>query len=287
MINPESFPQLREAYHLIKDGDSNSALPIITQTLKDDKQNIDAWWLAAFAAESTHKKVLALQQVLRLDHTHRPARQMLQTLTSSPRKKTASAQPKPVRWFFVLTSTFGLLALAFGMLAFFDNLTGCNLVCPLYNTIFGEPDALGWVHITRGGEVDDDIDRDDRIPITRDERIAYSSLQTETLEKDTAHRYSFYARRGDQIVVAMTCTNNGDPDIKTLELWDSQGNMVTTEVNEIPFAPPIPGQEARFLLYEDVIRDDSYSVVIVSRPGGPSGTYTLIVTTVGHALDDY
>lgn len=288
-MSAETFPQLREAYLLLKAGDHEAAMPILTAVLKEDQENIDAWWMASFAADSERKKQLALEQVLRLNPQHRQALQMLRELTGAQppaptRQKTDSAKRK-VRWGYVFAAVIGLIGLSLGPLIFLDNLTGCNIICPIYDSIFGEAEALGWVHTSRGGQVGPDVDRDDRIPVVKEKQVSYGTTQTDTLEAGKAHRYNFNARRGDQIVIVVGCANNGNPSVNALELWDARGNVIAEELDDIPFEVPLI--EGRILLYEHVIRDAAYSLVIVSRDHGPSGTYTALISTIDRVLEEY
>ena len=72
--------QLREAFELMKNGENNQAMMIVRGVLRQDRENVDAWWLMANLLEDEENILKSLNQVLELNSEHRGARQKLTAL---------------------------------------------------------------------------------------------------------------------------------------------------------------------------------------------------------------
>lgn len=72
--------QLREAFELMKKGEKEQAMMIVRSVLREDRQNVDAWWLMANLLEDEEKVLNCLNQILELSPEHRGARKMLASL---------------------------------------------------------------------------------------------------------------------------------------------------------------------------------------------------------------
>jgi hypothetical protein len=75
-----SESQLREAYTLMKQGDKRGAASLIQGVLKDDRSNVNAWWLFSHVLEDEEKVVKSLEKVLALNPDHLGARKRLAQL---------------------------------------------------------------------------------------------------------------------------------------------------------------------------------------------------------------
>lgn len=71
----------------LKAGDKTEARHLLTQAVRQDKQNVLAWYALSFAMDKEKDQVFCLQQVLKLDPNHAKAQQRLAKIT---------AQSKPV-----------------------------------------------------------------------------------------------------------------------------------------------------------------------------------------------
>lgn len=310
MDNP-TRTKLKQAYELIKLHDFVAARPLVLDVLKQDDDNVDAWWLAAYVAETPEQKRRALKHVLRFRPDHAPAQEMLMRLEAAEALRPAvydSAPSTPlvtkprksgIQWRVWGLRLFAVLCLNLTGLVLLDNFTGGKILGPIEHLIIGEPDALGWVRADGGGEVPEAmLPREARIPITQEQTLAaYGKIQFGVLRQGEAHVYHFNALRGDQLIIAANFTSKGDPEIIALEVWDFWGNTVA---NEESLAEMFGGQEPvgtggmegqfagltslRVVQY-DVIRNGVYALAVVNREGGPSGNYNLIVTTVDKGIN--
>lgn len=61
---------VQEAYNLVRSGRKHSAVDILLPILRDDKDNLNAWWVLANALEDPQEIREALEQVIRLDPDH-------------------------------------------------------------------------------------------------------------------------------------------------------------------------------------------------------------------------
>jgi hypothetical protein len=74
--------QLREAWQMLKDGDTDGARKLTGQLYKAHPESADVLYMVSFVAESPEKQIKALQRALVLDPNHDRARQRLAKLVS-------------------------------------------------------------------------------------------------------------------------------------------------------------------------------------------------------------
>jgi tetratricopeptide (TPR) repeat protein len=72
--------QLREAFALMKQGEKKQAMMIVRAVIRENRQNIEAWWLMSNLLEDEDKILKSLNQVLELNPNHRGARKKLASL---------------------------------------------------------------------------------------------------------------------------------------------------------------------------------------------------------------
>lgn len=75
---------MQQAFQLIKAGRKQDAVKLLVPLLKQDKNNVNAWWLMANALEDKDKKEKALEAVLRLKPDHTAAKEMLAQMKPPP-----------------------------------------------------------------------------------------------------------------------------------------------------------------------------------------------------------
>jgi hypothetical protein len=86
--------QLRKAYGLMKKGQTKESLAIVQSVLKDDKNNVAAWWMMTnLLGDDPQRQRKALERTLTLDPKHKLALQMQAKLDGVPAPKS-SPQPK-------------------------------------------------------------------------------------------------------------------------------------------------------------------------------------------------
>lgn len=68
---------IQEAYSLIRSGKKHAAVDLLLPILRDDKDNLNAWWVLANALDDREEIRQALEQVIRLDPDHIPANNRL------------------------------------------------------------------------------------------------------------------------------------------------------------------------------------------------------------------
>lgn len=292
--------QLQEAYRLIKMKDFVSARPLIIEILREDKENIDAWWLAVYAAESDKDKRIALSKVLTLKPDHAAAKEMVQRLNrqtaelASPAQKlrTTSIQMEKKSSPLPLVLGFaGILALLFAVVAIYDAFTGQNLL----GFLAKDKEALGWVEADSIGIAGDDLPEDQRIPIVQNKDAEYNNLQNGTLYNKEAHAYNIRGIPNDTILIvivfskdlmsfdeqelldALTNVSNIDPynrrrpEVPLMELWNEQNKVVAQgTLGDIPHTQMI---EYTPLDYGNL------RLVITGREGAPTGNYFLQITS--------
>ncbi|MEP7293292.1 MAG: pre-peptidase C-terminal domain-containing protein [Chloroflexota bacterium] len=89
-----SSEPLQVAYRLIREGNKQEAIRVLTPIVRADPQNADAWWLLANAVDSEEQKRRALERVLRLrPEDERAQRMYAQLQGAAPRR----AAPPPVQ----------------------------------------------------------------------------------------------------------------------------------------------------------------------------------------------
>src|SRR5688572_27858897 len=69
--------QLREAYTMMKQGDKKGAAKLVQDILREDRNNLNAWWLFSHILEDEEKIVKSLEKVLALNPDHLGARKRL------------------------------------------------------------------------------------------------------------------------------------------------------------------------------------------------------------------
>jgi hypothetical protein len=84
-------PKLQDAINAARDGELQAAQQLLTDVLKDDPTQIQAWFLLSHLVESSQKQQAYLGKVLTLDPTHEQARQRLALLRSGQAGGTAQA----------------------------------------------------------------------------------------------------------------------------------------------------------------------------------------------------
>jgi hypothetical protein len=95
--------QLRKAYALMKQGQTKESLALVQSVLKQDKNNVAAWWLMTnLLADDPERQKKALDKVLSLDPNHKLAVQLQTKLSGSPAPKITPApnpnpRPQPVQ----------------------------------------------------------------------------------------------------------------------------------------------------------------------------------------------
>jgi hypothetical protein len=96
-----SSEPLQLAYRLIREGNKQEAVRILTPIVRADPQNADAWWLLANAVDNPEQKRRALERVLRLRPEDERAQRMYSSLNNPaarPRRPAPSAvESFPVR----------------------------------------------------------------------------------------------------------------------------------------------------------------------------------------------
>lgn len=285
--------RLQIAYQYVKMEAYDEARPILEDVLKFDPDNIDAWWLSVFIAETPQRKRAALGRVLQLKPDHMPAQLLAESIDQSGANIYDSRPAKPsrpilapkkkrrIRWAYVILSAIGLIATMSTSLLLIDNLTGGQMFAGFEERLFGEPEADGWVDATNGGLARADLPEEQRIPITARRNVGYGT-QLGILDIGEAHQYQFNAVRGDEIIVAVNFPNNGTTGVIALELWNSSGGVVTREITNLGFDAGILSGRA---LQYNVLQEATFSLIIVSRPGGPAGNYTLIISTFEEMME--
>lgn len=90
--------KLRKAYSLMKQGQTKEAVAIVQNVLKEDKNNVPAWWMMTnLLAEDPERQKKALDRVLALDPNHKLALQLQSKLQggSAPKQPRTKPQPQP------------------------------------------------------------------------------------------------------------------------------------------------------------------------------------------------
>lgn len=85
--------RLKQAYHLLKQGDRQAALNLIKQVLHEDRDCADAWFLLGTAQRDRERKLAAINNALRIDPQHRAALRLKQRLTGAEESPAPPPQP--------------------------------------------------------------------------------------------------------------------------------------------------------------------------------------------------
>ncbi|NJL95617.1 MAG: hypothetical protein HC915_18755 [Anaerolineae bacterium] len=184
---------------------------------------------------------------------------------------------------------FALLCSSFVGLVMVGNFTGAGYMEALDRLVNGEPEVLGYVDPQQGGAINPSADAEEveGIPITHDERVRYGN-QNNQLARNEAHLYRVSASRGDLLVIAVGFTNNGQNDVRALEIWDENGRVLLRdgedEVSQ-EIAANLPVDLGVRTVAFEVPRTGSYTVAVVGRAGGASGTYILTIDTLESVLE--
>ena len=292
-MDPATRAVLHQAYDLIKAGDKDAARTLIKPVLGAEKDNIDAWWLAAHAAVSPHDKRLALVQVLRLNPRHHPARLMLDRLNKqNPQEVDELAKDLPLpppgqkrrdtvqtvrqhRWVWNVILAFGCLSFSFASAALISGLMGLTWLDDTADSI-GEAlgvghrqDADGQWGTVPGGDPARPYD----VPVTRKMgAVVGNTPMVGALQEDEAHIFTFHAQRGQEVTALLQFTVAGDARY-VMELWDSGQNRLATGAGD--------DNSATVTLVYELTRTGQYALVIIGRPGGPHGDYALGVNVIG------
>jgi hypothetical protein len=287
-MHPARRNMLRKAYHLIKAGDPDAARALIKPVLAAERDNIDAWWLAAHAAATSTDRRLALGQVLRLNPDHGPARQMLDQLNAEhpeeideiaqklPLKEVrrdarrASSRSPGMRWLWNIVLIMGCLSTGFGSLALVSGFLGLapmeNLVDEVAENVGlkerqGQQGEFGTI---KGGDPYAPYD----IPVTvnKGAKLGSDSPNLNQLEEDEAHIYTFAGQRGQEVVALLQFTVAGDARY-VIELWDANKQRLATGTGEL--------NSGTVTLVYTLRQSGNYALVVIGRPGGPQGDYFL------------
>lgn len=79
-MNQDNIKALKTAADLLKSGNTKDARPLIIQVLRDDPENLQAWYMLSFAVPRQDKQIDALLHLLKLDPTNEKAKSRLQKL---------------------------------------------------------------------------------------------------------------------------------------------------------------------------------------------------------------
>lgn len=306
--------KLKNAYTLIKLKDFVAARPLILEVLDAQPQNVDAWWLSVFVAESQADKKYALQQVLRLNPEHGAARQMAHRLNLDlsltkpqvgvhPQQTIPLSAPQKPRqqtnWGTRVLVILGVLSLSFAGAALFQGLTGNNIL----GFLFGEPEAVGGFVSEEEGGVAEDANG---IPVTKVGTLHKGTLVLDTVLRGQAHSYEFVGRRGQELFILVgfsmelagidqeafansfveAMTDIGEDgemeaptsDISAVEIWNSAGAVIAR--------PTFSPARGAYTIQWTPPADGTYRLVIISREGAPAGQYFIQMDTFEGLSED-
>jgi hypothetical protein len=161
----DELSQMKRAYRLIKAGYKGEAYEVLAPILAQQPNNVDCWWLAAFAAPTPQKAVFACQKVLSLKPDHYPAQQLLSehqrviNLSSLGKTSVDPSQPAalkkaqyqrrgPRTWQILLLLVIPILLVAGLLIAI--NVTGSSFGLPV-SGLFSASYPLPPARLTVGG----------------------------------------------------------------------------------------------------------------------------------------
>lgn len=84
--------QLKKAVALMKQGEKKEAAQVVQSVLREDRNNVQAWWVMANVLDDAEKKRKAVEKVLSLDANHKGARKFMASL---PDNAVADFPPPP------------------------------------------------------------------------------------------------------------------------------------------------------------------------------------------------
>lgn len=290
-MDPETERTLRDAYHLIKRGHKDMARARIVAVLARDRDNIDAWWLAAHAATSPADIRLALAQVRRLDPQHAPAAAALAYLDRAypldaalapdalvplpPPGHKASPLPRRrrghTRWVWNGVLVVGLLALAFGVTALISQIAGMTWIDELVDRagetlgVETRPGARGEL----GRVVTGPPDAPRELPVTQRKPASFDSVLVGSLRPDEAHVWTFSAQAGAEVAAMIQFTRAGDAR-HVMVLRDAAGTILARGDGT--------AQSATITLVHALPQTGTYEIVLAGSPDGARGDYALGVS---------
>lgn len=259
--------QLRQAYALIKDGQKVEAFDLIRPVLAQQPDNVDAWWLAVYAAPGPREAAFACQKVLTLKPDHWPAQQMLaeqqrQLAISSvlsevqldpaqpiPLKQVRPTRKRsPLRQILIL---LGILVIVMGGFVLVVNLTGNNFGLPIGGAFSGnfELSTTGMLQLA---QVDKPV-----VPLT-----VY-----DTLIVGAQHDYRFYGQADVSLFASVKFSGVGDSlPGESVKLIDPDGYVIAS-------APDGVGMVG--VLYADLTKSGTYTLRLTGTAGKAQGPYMM------------
>lgn len=296
-----TLTKLQQAYLLVKNRDFLAARPLVVDVLREDKTNLDGWWLAVYVAESDKDKRMALSKVLALSPDHAAAKEMLRRMNTQPRPKKLMPSATVKRKKSSLPLIFGcvgVIGILFTALAIYDSITGANVLRPVQKEFVGEGTTYGWVEAKGSGKADPG---EERIPIVNETRAEYNKIQNDTLFRGEAHSYKVVGQPNDTILIVIVFSkdlvgfseddliaalsnvpnidpnNRPKPDVPLIELWDDNHQLlVEGSIGDIP------GTQ---LIEYTPRKRESLKIIITGRDGAPSGNYFLQVTSASSVME--
>ncbi len=271
---------LRRAYQLIKSGDRDTARALVKPVLAAERDNIDAWWLAAHAAASAPDVRVALDQVLRLNPEHRAARVMGARLRRLHPElvlaEKAAARNAPHqryglvsnRWVWNVVLMVGLLAFAFGGAALVSSVLGLSW---LHDRVTDVGDAVGLD--VRPDDTYGKVTLQDQgvaaveYPITQMKSALKGDVVTGNLLANEAHVWTFSGEHGQDVMAMVQFTVAGNA-AHVVELHDAGGRKLAQGVG-------MASDSGTVTLVYTLSQSGSYRLVIFGRPNGPRGAYAL------------
>ncbi|HML23659.1 MAG TPA: hypothetical protein PKD09_18530 [Aggregatilinea sp.] len=271
---------LRRAYLLIKAGDRDGARALIMPVLASERDNIDAWWLAAHAAPTPPDVRVALDQVLRLNPEHQAARVMGARLSrlhpelvladkpAAKRAPTVHSGPSSHRWVWNVVLVAGLAAFAFGGAALVSSVMGLTWLNDAVTEV-GETVGLdthsdetyGTVTLKDAGAAPVDY------TITQIKSAPKGDVATGNMLEKEAHVWTFSAEQGQDVMAMVQFTVAGNA-AHVVELLDVEGRTLAQGVG-------MASDSGTVTLVYTLTQTGSYKLVIFGRPGGPRGAYAL------------
>lgn len=86
---------LERAFELIKQGEKAQAAALLKPILRQDRRNVDAWWLLANATSDPAKKARMLERVLAIQPGHQGASNMLARMQGRETVMPVASSSKP------------------------------------------------------------------------------------------------------------------------------------------------------------------------------------------------
>jgi hypothetical protein len=267
---------LGRAYHLIRADDRDTARALIKPVLAAERDNIDAWWLAAHAAATPADIRFAIRQVLRLNPEHRPAYLMLARLNLrhpevSPDEKIARRAREARsggRWVWNVVLLIGIVALSLGALALVATVAGLTW---FHETVDEVGEAVGVdlspANPEFGTVSSDDSGVEREFPVTQRKPVTRGEIMVGDLLPNEAHVWMFSAQRGQEVLAMLQFTAAGNAS-HVLELQDANGQLLAVGLGE-------SSDSGTVTLIHTVSQAGSYRLVILGQPDGPRGAYAL------------